>query len=77
MKDLINTLSWKLESLTIIGRGLQFGVPHDTRRADILCTLSNWILSSSSLGIFKSVRKKFLNKSSVSLVDSCSRSFIP
>ena len=41
MKDLINSLSWKLESLTIIGRGLEFRVPDDTRRADTLCSLSN------------------------------------
>ena len=41
MKDLINVLPWKLESLTIIGRGLEFGVADDTRQADTLCTLSN------------------------------------
>ena len=67
--------SWK--SLTIIGRGLEFVVRKDTRRADTLCTVSNWILTSSFLGIFKSVRKNFLNKSFVSSFDSCSRSFIP
>ena len=77
MNDWTNSSSWKLESLTIIGRGLEFVVSEDTRRADTLCTVLNWILSSSFLGIFKSVRKNFHNKSLVSSFDSCSRSFIP
>ncbi len=61
----------------MMGRGLRSWVLEDIRRDDILCTLSKWILLSSSSGSFKSLRRNSLSTSSVSSFDSRPRSFIP